>query len=202
MIENIVWFVVGYLFGSFPTGYILAKMKGKDITKLGSGNIGGANVYRVLGPWYALITVVVDMLKGFVPVMFAPSVISSLYAAVGAITGSIFSLFLRGKGGKGFATLTGSTLALLQKLSMLYLLPVLIVAWITTVAFSRYTSLANIVTVSVFVPLSVLAENIYLFYFSVVAMLLIYYSHRENIARLLKGEERSFLEKVENNEKW
>jgi len=200
-VELVYWFLVGYIFGSFPTGYVLGRLKGKDIRKLGSGNIGGANVYRVLGPKYALLTIIGDVLKGFIPVILAPNLFLSVAAAMGALSGSIFSLFLRFRGGKGFATLTGTWLALMSITSHWEIFFVLLVPWVTTTVLSKYTSLANLVTVSTSVPVSALTGNPLLLSYAAFSAVMIYYSHRENVARLLEGREHSFLEKV-TDQRW
>ena len=194
--DTVTWFLVGYLFGSVPTGYILSRLKGIDIRRYGSGNIGTANVYRVLGGKYALLTAIGDVLKGYLPVILAPSPILSLISAMGALAGSIFSVFLRFRGGKGFATLTGAWLALIGIFGHPEIFAAALVPWITTLVLSRYSSLANLVTVSTLPSIVAFTLQPYLLAFSVYSLILIYYSHRENIARLLEGKERSFLERI------
>ena len=200
-VELLVWFLVGYLFGSFPTGWILARLKGIDIRKVGSGNIGTANVYRVLGGKYALLTALGDVLKGFIPVVLAPTYLTSVVAGMGALTGAIFSLFLGFKGGKGFAALVGTVLGILSRNGAWWVFLVLFVTWLATVVYSKYTSLANIVTVLTSIPLSALSGDPLLLSFFTFAAILILYSHRENIRRLIEGKERSFLERVKD-ERW
>ncbi len=192
---------MGYLFGSFPTGWIIARLKGVDIRRVGSGNIGAANVYRVLGGKYALLTAFGDALKGFLPVILAPTYLLSITAGMGALTGAIFSLFLGLRGGKGFGALLGIVLGVLSRGGTWWIFPVLITTWFSTVVFSRYTSLANIVTVLTAVPLSAATGDPLLLSFFSFAAVLILYSHRENVRRLLEGRERSFLERVKD-ERW
>ncbi len=199
--DLLLWFLVGYLFGSFPTGWILARLKGVDIRKVGSGNIGAANVYRVLGGKYALFTALGDALKGLLPVILAPTYLLSIVAAMGALTGAIFSIFLGLRGGKGFGALVGTVLGILSRNGAWWTFLVLFTTWLSTVLFSRYTSLANIVAILTSVPLSALSGDPLLLSFFTFAAVLILYSHRENIQRLLEGRERSFLERVKN-ERW
>ncbi len=199
--DLLLWFLVGYLFGSFPTGWIIARLKGVDIRRVGSGNIGAANVYRVLGGKYALLTAFGDALKGFLPVILAPTYLLSITAGMGALTGAIFSLFLGLRGGKGFGALLGIVLGVLSRGGTWWIFPVLITTWFSTVVFSRYTSLANIVTVLTAVPLSAATGDPLLLSFFSFAAVLILYSHRENVRRLLEGRERSFLERVKD-ERW
>ncbi len=168
---------------------------------MGSGNIGAANVYRVLGGKYALLTAFGDALKGFLPVVLAPTYLLSIAAGMGALTGAIFSLFLGFRGGKGFGALLGIVLGVLSRGGTWWIFPVLVTTWLSTVVFSRYTSLANIVTVLTAVPLSAATGDPLLLSFFTFAAALILYSHRENVRRLLEGRERSFLERVKD-ERW
>ena len=200
--DVLLWFLVGYLFGSFPTGYIVARLKGIDILNTGSGNIGGANIYRALGAKYAAITALGDVLKGYIPTFIAPTLPLSVVAASGALVGAIFSIFIRFRGGKGFGTLVGDYLALFLKTGRWDVFLILLVTWITTVTLSKFTSLANLVTVSTAVPVTASTLNPYLTAFSVFSLFIIYYSHRSNVRRLLEGKERSFLVRVKEGEKW
>ena len=201
MEDLVLWFFIGYLFGSFPTGYVVSKLLGKDVRKYGSGNIGGANVYRVLGFWPALITGIGDALKGFLPVILSPGGAVAISAAIGALSGAIFSLFLKFRGGKGFAALVGATLGLLFFYPHWEVFIALLVIWITTLWLSSYTSLANLITVFSSAPMAAMVGCPYLLVFFTAATILIAYSHRENIQRLLEGRERSYRERVKG-EKW
>ena len=108
--------VVAFLVGSIPTGGIVARAKGVDLRKVGSGNIGATNVSRALGGKWATLVLVADAAKGGVPVVLAGrlDVSAWLPALVGlcAVLGQIFSVFLRGRGGKGVATSLGAGIAL------------------------------------------------------------------------------------------
>ncbi len=198
--EPLLWFLLGYLIGSFPTGYLLAKKKGIDIRRYGSGNIGFANVYRVLGARYALLTALGDILKGFIPVILAPNEFLAVFAASGALLGAIFSLYLKFRGGKGFAALVGTWLALVIVSNHPEVFIAGIVPWITTLWLSRFTSLANLVTVATLPSIVAFTGDPLLLSFAILSLILIFYSHRENVERLMKGEERSFLQRVEVRE--
>jgi glycerol-3-phosphate acyltransferase PlsY len=199
--DLLLWSIVGYLFGSIPTGYLLGKLKGIDVRKVGSGNIGTANVYRVLGGGYALLTALGDILKGFLPVFLAPTYLLSVVAGMGTLTGAIFSIFLEFRGGKGFGALVGILLALLWKNGYWWFFLIALVVWLATVTFSGYTSLANIVTILGAVPLAALSGDPLFLSFLTFAALLVLYSHRENVRRLKEGTERSFQERVKD-ERW
>lgn len=195
--EPLLWFLLGYLVGSFPTGYLLARKKGVDIRRYGSGNIGFANVYRVLGAKYAVLTAIGDILKGFLPVILAPNELLAVFAASGALLGAIFSLYLKFRGGKGFAALVGIWLALVAVSHHPGIFVAGIVLWITTLWLSRFTSLANLVTVSTLPSIVAFTGDPLLLFFSIFSLILIFYSHRENVGRLLRGEERSFLQRID-----
>ena len=108
--------VAAFLVGSIPTGVIVARAKGVDLRKVGSGNIGATNVSRALGKKWATLVLVADAAKGAVPVVLAGRLETSswLPGLVGlcAVLGQIFSVFLRGRGGKGVATSLGAGIAL------------------------------------------------------------------------------------------
>jgi glycerol-3-phosphate acyltransferase PlsY len=108
--------LVAYLLGSFPTGVLLARARGVDLRKVGSGNIGATNVGRALGRGWGVLVLVIDAAKGFLPVFLAKLLGQGpwVLAAVGlaALLGHSFSVFLRGKGGKSVATALGAALAI------------------------------------------------------------------------------------------
>ncbi|MFN3995138.1 MAG: glycerol-3-phosphate acyltransferase [bacterium] len=113
---EILLIILAYLIGSIPTGYIIGKLKRVDITKTGSGNIGMANVFRTLGFKYAIIVLIIDTIKGFIPTFLAIklnlNVLAVLVTGLSAILGHIFTIFLKFKGGKGVATSLGVILAI------------------------------------------------------------------------------------------
>lgn len=188
--------VMSFLMGSIPVGLIIAKVKGVDLRKVGSGNIGATNVLRTMGKVPALITLAGDMLKGFIPV-----VISSYFLAgslhigiigIVAILGHDFSLFLRFRGGKGVATSIGVLLAYSPIVAILTVL-----LWIVVVFMSRYSSMGAIVSF-ILLPL-----NIYVFDYSyekfvisIFITILLLFKHRGNIGRLLTGQEPKIGERI------
>jgi acyl phosphate:glycerol-3-phosphate acyltransferase len=197
----IVGVLIAYLAGSIPSAYIAGRVKGLDLRKHGSGNLGATNVVRVLGAKIGGVVFIADLLKGFLPVYFLPTYTETLrpelwalvYGAA-AILGHVKPIFLLGKGGgKGVATASGVFLALAFA-------PMLIaeVAWITVFYFTRYVSLASLVGAAV-LPIAILVlyrePQSPVFIASVIISLFVFWTHRANIGRLRRGEEHKFVKK-------
>src|SRR5436190_8322894 len=122
VIASLLAFLASYVTGATPFGYFAGKMRGVDIRQHGSGNIGATNVFRVLGKGIGIPVFILDMLKGFLPVILTESILKdrdipavwpAISAAVGAVVGHNFTFWLHFKGGKGIATSAGGLLALL-----------------------------------------------------------------------------------------
>lgn len=190
--------IVVYLIGSFPTSYLVAKYKkGVDIRTVGSGNAGATNVLRSVGKLPALITLIVDVLKGIIAVaVIAPITYKGLedvlrkdfyfgFLAFLVIAGHIWPVFLKFRGGKGVATTLGVAIGLLP----IALVPSLII-WVIVFILTSYVSLASIMALLVF-PISVtlIDYSFYTVLFSVIICGMGIYKHKENIKRLVKGEE-------------
>jgi len=187
--------IAAYLVGSIPFGKLIAGYVAHiDITRRGSGNIGATNVARELGMKWGIVTLVLDMLKGL-----APMVLYSWYAsgsgtghdltlaAIGlcALGGHMFPLFLGFQGGKGVATALGVYLAL-SPLSCLFGLILFVVA----VSIWNFISLGSLIAACTMPLILFLLDKPYPFFsLSVVMALLICWKHKENIRRLIKGEE-------------
>lgn len=199
----IVGVILSYLAGSIPSAYIAGRMRGVDLRKHGSGNLGATNVVRVLGPKIGGVVFVADLLKGFLPVYFLkgytassmlqPEVWALIYGAA-AILGHVKPIFLLGKGGgKGVATASGVFLALA-------FVPMLIaeVAWITVFYFTRYVSLASLVGAAI-LPIAIIAlsrdPRSPVFIASLIIATFVFWTHRANIGRLRRGEELRFVKK-------
>jgi acyl phosphate:glycerol-3-phosphate acyltransferase len=188
--------IVAYILGSIPFSYLFGRMRGIDIRQHGSGNVGATNALRVLGTKVGVITLLLDMGKGFLAVQIArellPGVNDGYYIIVAlvAIIGHIFTVFLSFKGGKGVATSAGVFINLLPLPCLLTLLVFLIV-----VSISKYVSLGSI-TSALFLFGYVLVSNIRnnfseWQYLSVVILVagFIILRHKANIGRLLAGTE-------------
>lgn len=190
-------FFVGlaYLMGSIPCGLLLAKYAGKgDIRTQGSGNIGATNVLRNCGKKLGAIALACDVLKGFFPVLLAKffgSEIGTSLAALAAVLGHIFPVWLNFKGGKGVAT----TLAVYAALSPgLFIFAGL--TWLAVFFISRISSLSSIATM-VATPVVAMffakTEGSALVIFILSGIVI--YKHKDNILRLLRGQEASFSKK-------
>jgi glycerol-3-phosphate acyltransferase PlsY len=197
----IVGVVLSYLAGSIPSAYLAGKFRGVDLRKHGSGNLGATNVVRVLGAKIGGVVFLADLLKGFLPAYFLPRYtetlrpeVWALVYGVAAIAGHVKPIFLLGKGGgKGVATATGVFLALAP-------IPVLVTnaVWITVFYFTRYVSLASLLAAAV-LPVAILAwtrnPRSLVFIASVIIASFVFWTHRDNIARLRRGEEHRFVKK-------
>ena len=202
LIDIFVVGLVSYLAGAIPFSYIAGRVFGRiDLRREGSGNLGASNTFRLLGGRIALVVLAADVAKGFIPVIVAPGLASSgvvtreglmLTAAFFAIIGHMFSVFVSFAGGKGVATTAGAFLAL----SPWALLATLVV-FAGVFAVKRIVSLASVTCAIVF-PIAVfildragLAEARWpLVAASVVISLVVLFKHRDNIKRLVRGEER------------
>lgn len=177
----------GYLAGSIPFGLLLTRIAGLgDIRKVGSGNIGATNVLRTGNKKLAAATLLLDALKGMIAVMIARQfgLDPAIAAALGAFLGHLYPVWLGFKGGKGVATFAGISLGF----SWHILLPFAVV-WLATAFATRYSSLAALVgaTTATLALFAIGETRIGVLY--AVLLVLIFWKHRENIARLRKGTE-------------
>ncbi len=183
-----------YLAGATPFGYLAGKMRGLDIRHHGSGNIGATNVLRVLGKPVGIAVLVLDLLKGLLPVLLAMSVSerSSIHiaTALAAILGHNYTFWLGFKGGKGIATTAGAILPIMP-----WALLVAVVVWTVALLTSRYVSVASIAA-ALAVPTTLVAQgllagswNPVVLGFALFTSTLAIWKHRANIQRLRRGEE-------------
>ncbi len=190
----------GYVLGAVPTGYLVGRAFGVDVRKVGSGNIGTANVLRAAGKWAAILTLVGDMFKGFAPVVVAKLATDNLWihavVALAAVVGHCWPVFLRFKGGKAVATGAGTSIGLDPVVGL-----GLFAFWWAVVLLSRYTSLGAIAVMLVS-PLVFWLTGQPLAYvvYSVVGGALVLWRHRENARALLNGTERKVGQRVEGGE--
>lgn len=188
--------VLGYVLGAVPTGLLVGWAAGVDIRKVGSGNIGTANVLRAAGKWAAGFTMLGDMLKGLVPVVLARIFVEDSWAAaliaLAAVVGHCWPVFLRFKGGKGVATGAGTILGLAPLLGL-----GLFAFWWLVALTTRYTSLAaiSVMVVSPFVFL-LLGQPLPYVLYTIAGGALVIWRHRENVRALLNGTERKVGQKV------
>ena len=210
--------IVGaYLLGSIPFGLVITKAYGKNLRKIGSGNIGATNVARALGKKWGYICFALDVLKGMIPMLAAMPlatpkstqdneiVLLLLWLAVGcaAILGHIFPIYLKFKGGKGVSTSFGIALGLWPYFTICAFFAILI--WIVVVLIWRYVSLASIIA-SVSFPIVLILIIFFqsewefsilwpLLIPAVVIPVMVIIRHRENIKRLLSGTENKIRQK-------
>lgn len=181
--------VIAFIIGSVPFGLLIARLKGVDLRKTGSGNIGATNVLRAVGKVPALLTLAGDILKGTIAVAlggyFLDNLLMKGIVGLAAIAGHNFSLFLGFKGGKGVATSIGVLILFAPKAALITL-----ALWLGVALMTRYSSLGAIVS------FGLLPLNIYLFDYtkekliiSVIIASLLLFRHSANIKRLLNGSE-------------
>ena len=199
--------LVSYLIGAIPWGYLIGKRNGVDIRKLGSRNIGATNVTRVIGKWSGKLCFALDFLKGFIPVLVVTIFrekciipdsygIIQMVAALSAVLGHMFPVYLWFRGGKGVSTTAGAILALAP-----YSFAIAGITWLVVYLISRYVSLASITAATVLPVCATLITKlkpdlyprstyvlIFLYFLSVMAIL----KHSGNIKRLLNGTENKF----------
>ncbi|AKL97919.1 glycerol-3-phosphate 1-O-acyltransferase PlsY [Endomicrobium proavitum] len=196
MTTKILYVVLTYLCGSIPFAYIIAKLAaGIDIRTAGSGNPGATNVFRTVGAGAGSVTFILDAAKGFLPVFLAriifdnPSFYYLVAVAAAAMTGHMFTVFLKFKGGKGVATGCGVFLALMP-LPAAYALIVFALVFLC----SGYVALGSVFAAAS-LPISAIISKSYsveYVVFAFFAAALVIYKHRENIKRLIAGTEHRF----------
>lgn len=188
--------VASYVVGSFPSAYLAGRMlRGVDLRTVGSGNLGATNVYRELGAIPACIVLLLDAAKGWIPVAIFPTLLTvtvsewwALSFGVLAIAGHARPIFLLGRGGgKGVATASGVFLALAP-----VALAVAVSVFIVVVAVTRFVSLGSILAAAVLPPAVAvtLGTRAPAFLVSALVAVFIVFTHRANITRLRRGEER------------
>ena len=190
----------GYLLGSIPFGYLVAKAKGIDIRSVGSGNIGATNAMRVLGKPAGIFVLAMDALKGYAAVWLAGVLVNKfnvnadfetlrVIAGIGAVLGHNYTCWLKFKGGKGIATTAGVYLALAPWALLIaftvFLLAVVITRYISVGSISG--AVAVVITVWVMMP-----QNLLLCIVTTALGALAIYKHKTNIQRLMAGTENRF----------
>jgi glycerol-3-phosphate acyltransferase PlsY len=200
-----------YLLGSIPTALWISRMFfGIDIREHGSKNMGATNTFRVLGPVYGVLVLIVDMLKAVAAVqlvrlvgpgdwMWQEKSLWQLLLGLTAVAGHVFPLFAGFRGGKGVAALFGTVVAMQPWVALLS-----VVAFLLVVVITKYISLGSLTGVLVFVLCVWFAWNDpspYLRWFSFGAAILIIILHRDNIQRLFRGTERKISFKKRKKEK-
>ncbi len=192
--EVLITIIAAYVIGSIPTGYIIVKLaKNQDIREIGSGSTGATNVKRVMGKKWFFMTLLLDALKGAVPVIlakifatvFTNSGLLPVLAAAAVILGHSKSIFLKFTGGKSVASGVGTILALNLPAGL-----IIAVVWAVVTYLSKYVSLGSILALAMspFIMYLLDGHIAYTGYCALGAVYIVWL-HRSNIRRLIKGEE-------------
>ena len=185
--ELILVISVSYLMGSIPFGLILTKIfLKKDIREIGSGNIGATNVLRTGNKLIGYLTLILDVLKAIIPVIYIKINFPELVyiSSLSVFIGHVFPIWLKFKGGKGVATYVGILFSINYFLGIMF-----VVSWLIIFFISKYSSLGSILStllIPIFIFLNSSYENQYFF---IIMFVLILYTHRENVKRLINKEE-------------
>lgn len=198
IVSYILVAVGGYLLGSIPTGYLVARARGIDIRTVGSKNMGATNVFRTLGKGPGIFVLLVDALKGFAASAWLADGLlqifsqsnpdpqaSHIIAGIAAVLGHNYTCWLQFKGGKGIATTAGVFLALAPMA-----VGIAIALWIVAFVATRYVSIASILA-AIALPAAVwfTQANLALRIIAIILGLLAIYKHKANIQRLMNGTE-------------
>lgn len=185
--EYIIVAIISYLMGSIPFGFVLTKVfLKKDIRDIGSGNIGATNALRTGNKFVGYITLILDISKAVIPVIFVKFNYPDLLfiASLCAFLGHVFPIWLKFKGGKGVATYVGILFSI-----NIILGAVFVISWLIVFVITKYSSLSSI-TGTLTVPgyLLITGQNNNIIFFAIM-FVLIFFTHRENIKRLKNKEE-------------
>ena len=187
MMEYLIIGIASYLMGSIPFGLILAKIfLKKDIREIGSGNIGATNVLRAGNKMVGFSTLLLDITKAIIPVIYVKINFSELIyiASLCAFLGHVFPIWLRFKGGKGVATYVGILFSINITLGLIFA-----ISWVIMFLVFKYSSLSSIIgSLSIPIYLLITNQTNNVIFFGIM-FILIFFTHRENIKRLKNKEE-------------
>jgi glycerol-3-phosphate acyltransferase PlsY len=202
----ILGIIISYLVGSIPTAYIFGRLiRGIDIRKFGSGNVGATNALRVLGRGPGILVLILDILKGILPTVFladfvilrassiSPDLIRLIFG-FGCICGHNWTIFLRFKGGKGVATSLGVLLGLAVRIEgVKWILGLAVLVWLAVFVIFRIVSLSSVIA-ALSLPLFawLFKQSHILLFFSLVMTVFAIFRHKANLKRILKNEEPHF----------
>ena len=185
--EYLLTGIISYLMGSIPFGFLLTKFfLKKDIREIGSGNIGATNALRTGNKFIGYLTLILDIIKAVVPVIFVKMNYPELIflASLCAFLGHVFPIWLKFKGGKGVATYVG----ILFSINILFAL-IFAISWIITFVFTKYSSLSSLIgslSLPTYLLITGQTNNVSFF---IIMFVLIFFTHRENVKRLKNKEE-------------
>ena len=201
------WIITGiaisYLIGSIPTAYLFGRfLKGIDIRQFGSGNVGATNALRVLGKGPGITVLFLDILKGYIAVVFVGNFVASRFSGISlealrillgisCISGHNWTIFLRFKGGKGIATTLGVLIGLATQMAALrMILALVIVTWLVVFIISKIVSLSSLVAgVSLPILTLLFRQSLVLTATSILLAVFVVLRHKNNLIRLFQGTE-------------
>ncbi len=184
----ILYVLASYIIGSISGSLVLGKLWKVDIREVGSGNAGGTNALRSVGVVFALLTVIIDISKGAIPCYFMMGNNTLMLACgMAAVVGHVFPVFYGFKGGKGAGTLLG-VIIIYEPSAVIYLLS----TWIVSLVITGYVGFSTMLATLALFVCSFFYGDFYFIIFSAVSFLFIVFNHRDNISRMLKGEENRF----------
>jgi acyl phosphate:glycerol-3-phosphate acyltransferase len=186
-LDIIYVFAYSYFLGSIPFGLIITKIfLGKDIRDIGSGNIGTTNVLRTGKKTLAAATLLFDILKGYLAIIITYKYFNDLVflSALMCFIGHIFPVWLKFKGGKGVATYLGIILGISLMLGIIF-----VVVWLITATIFKYSSVSSILGAMIVFIYSILTSNEMQSYFLFIMLIIIIFTHKENIIRLKNSTE-------------
>ena len=195
-----LFIIISYLCGSISGSLLLGKFNNIDIREMGSGNAGGTNALRSVGPIFALGTICIDILKGYLPIILFSNYINDnlsfaqICFGIAAVLGHVYPIFYKFQGGKGAGTLIGVVLAIFPS-SFLYIFSTWLIVLVMTgfVGLSTISAgIALVIITSLQYPQSIFSA---FGYFTIGVAIFLFYTHRENIKRMIRGNENRF-EKV------
>jgi glycerol-3-phosphate acyltransferase PlsY len=209
LLFKIIFVIFSYLLGSIPNAFFIYKIyKGGDIRQYGSGNVGGTNVLRTAGIKPGILTIILDVIKGAIPVIliylfFPSSYILYIISTVAVLLGHVFPVFLNFKGGKGVATSGGLLLATcilpFSGMNLAIRLAPAITMFVIIVTIALITKIMSIgsITAAIISPIVFFLAGYdnYIVISSIIWSIIIIVTHRQNIKRLVKGEEKKILNK-------
>ena len=179
--------IISYIFGSIPFGFILTKLfLKKDIREFGSGNIGATNALRTGNKFIGYGTLFFDVAKAVIPILFIKyNFADYIYiASLSVFLGHVFPIWIKFKGGKGVAPYLGILFSLNYLLGFLFIL-----SWIIVILLTKYSSLSSLFSSLVIAVYNYFLANNENYYFYIIMFILIFYTHRENIKRLINNTE-------------
>ncbi|HNT29533.1 MAG TPA: glycerol-3-phosphate 1-O-acyltransferase PlsY [bacterium] len=196
-LDYILSLLGAYLLGSIPTGLIIARSRGIDLYQVGSGATGATNVSRALGVHWAGLVALLDIAKSYFPTLLAIQLTHDtlLVCSIAFLVsvGHIFPVYVRFRGGKAVSTLVGALLAIMPVPTLIW-----IGAWAIIIKLFPVMSLVNLIMIGLLPPLLYLTRGMTYALFGLLMWLVIIFSHRQNIARLLQGKELTFGKTKEN----